>query len=615
MADLEAALAALDPRPGDPDRYLSPDRLKEALRLLGQAAVEGSFPRVPSLADIPADAKPGQAWLVGDDLILHVVSDGQPERVLPWVPDLAGIPADAKPGQAWLVGDDLILHIIPDGGPSRALPWVPSEADLPDDALPGQAWLVGDDLVLFITPDPTEVEVEYATLADLQEAFATIGVGVTIEEVQVLVEGLIALGEHRHPINDVDGLKAALDALAQFDVDVAEAINTLDAQTQHNLEQVVLAFQTELDAKASDATVTALAATMTALSAAKADRSEVLRKVPGKLQWEASPNTYRELRLHTTMGGESPGARIKAQSPTSYSSRHLHIYDASDSYVGQILTTADLLELAETSLGSVGTAGPLIVHDSPPPSPTGDEFTPRELIALWDGYSDGLHLFEKYTLVHLRRMTAGANVQIDLEVTGPGFRASSTLRDWGDGESYYLGQSGSEFMLMRSPKGTVPFAPVPTISLDASRPASLVEARQIGAMAQAAMDFLTPGEWLPIGLTNGSQDTLSGLNTCLMRYNAGRIELKGQFAVPTSSGYRSPVFRITHAGYRPQGGTTQTVPVWEDKVAARMGYLSVSEDGTASIQGSGGNWNRVSLDGISWPAAAGQQPSISGGGA
>lgn len=74
MSDYDAALAALDPRPGDADVYLSPARLKEALRLLGQQAAHGGFPRAASTADLPSQPAPGLAFLVGGELFVSTVA-------------------------------------------------------------------------------------------------------------------------------------------------------------------------------------------------------------------------------------------------------------------------------------------------------------------------------------------------------------------------------------------------------------------------------------------------------------------------------------------------------------------------------------------------------------
>ena len=128
------------------------------------------------------------------------------------------------------------------------------------------------------------------------------------------------------------------------------------------------------------------------------------------------------------------------------------------------------------------------------------------------------------------------------------------------------------------------------------------EVAQTARVTETITQVLTPGPWVQIPLTNGSSDTTAGQRRCEMRLNAGRVELRGQFAVPTTTGYRSGVFKISDPVYQPETEVTQPIAVWEQSVAGRFGYIYIGTDGSATVQPQNEKWNRVSLDGLWWPA-------------
>lgn len=105
--------------------------------------------------------------------------------------------------------------------------------------------------------------------------------------------------------------------------------------------------------------------------------------------------------------------------------------------------------------------GAVTVHeDTELPQPTSMPFTPRDLIDAWEAYPAGLHLFTNgsmTTLVTLGRLADGdGNVELRLSVTGDTTN-HAVLRDWGNGDSWFMRQEGLQVTYLTAPKGDAPF--------------------------------------------------------------------------------------------------------------------------------------------------------------
>lgn len=113
-------------------------------------------------------------------------------------------------------------------------------------------------------------------------------------------------------------------------------------------------------------------------------------------------------------------------------------------------------------------------------------------------------------------------------------------------------------------------------------------------------EFLTPGPWVDLPLVDGAA-TNENMKP-QMRLNAGRVELRGQFARPTDTGNRR-LFKIDDPAYIPEQAHSQPMAAWEHAITGRAGYLTVSTGGNGYFQPeSNSKWNRGNFGGIWWPA-------------
>lgn len=123
-----------------------------------------------------------------------------------------------------------------------------------------------------------------------------------------------------------------------------------------------------------------------------------------------------------------------------------------------------LFVVSDDGPGEVG-PGDVTIHDNETP-PTAPSATPRpgEMIALYDGLDEGLHLYRKDSVSWLLMLGRKGSEQVTVTVLGP-THVEAVFRDMGSGESRMLMRDGLKYTLMTSPNGGTPLSVVEQLDL------------------------------------------------------------------------------------------------------------------------------------------------------